>query len=74
MDEIVKKFLDEAKDFFMQESAVPFKVGNEEKYGDLLEDVCCPQYNSGFFKVIKESLSFYIEMLSLQIFFLCDNF
>ena len=34
--------------------AVPFKVNGVDQYGDLVEDVCCPQYNSGFFKVIKD--------------------
>ena len=34
--------------------AVPFKVNGEDKYGSLEEDVCCPDYNSGFFQVIDE--------------------
>ena len=33
---------------------VPFKVKGEDKYGTLEEDVCCPDYNSGFFKVIDD--------------------
>lgn len=33
---------------------IPFKVNGEDKYGTLEEDVCCPDYNSGFFDVIDE--------------------
>ena len=33
---------------------VPFKVKGEDKYGTLEEDVCCPDYNSGFFQVIDD--------------------
>ena len=33
---------------------VPFKVNGVDQYGTLEEDVCCPDYNSGFFKVIDD--------------------
>ena len=39
---------------------IPFKVNGEDKYGSLEEDVCCPDYNSGFFKVIDELDNWYV--------------